>query len=139
MISYAGKRGSIPERVAFERLRSQETLVHLDSKVSREAPTRRPWEVARWGRLLAGAGVLLFTALSLLHHPAWLAGTLAVAGNLVVTALTDHCVMRNQLLRLGAKEREDLYLPGGAVREEHGRSRLQASAPAHSFERTPSC
>lgn len=79
---------------------------------------RRPWEVARWGRLLAGAGTLLFTVLGLCVDPLWHLGTLLGAANLVVTAITDRCVLRDTLLRLGAKEREDLFLPGGAVRPE---------------------
>lgn len=76
----------------------------------------RPWEVARWGRLLAGAGTIFFTVLGLLHHPAWLAGTLGISFQLVVTALTDRCPMRNALLKLGCREREDLFEPGGRVR-----------------------
>ena len=100
---------------------------------SRFAP--RPWDVARVGRLLAGAGVLVVKLLGLQHHPGWLLGTLAVALNLVLTALTDHCVMRNLLLRLGAKEREDLFLPGGAVRGSQG----PCSDRRASFERTPVC
>jgi hypothetical protein len=79
---------------------------------------RRPWEVARWGRLLAGSGVLFFTVLGLLHHTAWLGGALAVSVHLIVTSLTDRCPIREVLLRLGAKEREDLFLPGGRVRSE---------------------
>ena len=79
---------------------------------------RQPWSVDRWGRLLAGSSTLLFTAMGLLHDPMWLAGTLLGAANLVVTALTGHCVLRNLLVRLGAREREDLYLPGGRIRPE---------------------
>lgn len=78
--------------------------------------TAAPWEVARWGRLLAGAASLGFTTLGLLHHPAWLLGTLFVSFQLVVTALTDRCPMRDTLLKLGCKEREDLFEPGGRVR-----------------------
>lgn len=77
---------------------------------------RKPWSVDRWGRLLAGSFTLLFTTLGVLHDPLWLAGTLLGAANLVVTALTDRCLLRDVLLRLGAKEREDLFLPGGSVR-----------------------
>ncbi|MCK6472166.1 MAG: DUF2892 domain-containing protein [Planctomycetes bacterium] len=82
-------------------------------------PWRRPWEVARWGRLLAGAGVILFTTLGLCLDPLWNLGTLFIAANLFVTALTDRCPVRDTLLRLGAKEREDLFLPGGKVRGDH--------------------
>lgn len=82
------------------------------------APRREPWSVDRWGRLLAGASTLLFTALGLVHHPLWLLGTLAGAANLVVTALSGRCMLRNLLVRLGAREREDLFLPGGRIRPE---------------------
>lgn len=75
-----------------------------------------PWSVDRWGRLIAGVSVLAFTALALLHHPYWIAGTLFSAFNLVVTSLTDACPVRRVLLFFGAREREDLYLPGGAPR-----------------------
>ncbi|MCK6472872.1 MAG: hypothetical protein L6R28_14105 [Planctomycetes bacterium] len=88
-----------------------------------QAPTvRRPWEVARWGRLLAGASTLAFTVLGMLVDPLWHIGTLLGALNLVVTAVTDRCVLRDALLRLGAKEREDLFLPGGGVRPEARRA-----------------
>lgn len=79
---------------------------------------RRPWEVARWGRLLAGSSMLAFTALGLLHHQAWFVGAMVVSLNLVVTSLTDHCPLRNALLQFGLREREDLFLPGGLVRSE---------------------
>ncbi len=121
------------------KITNAHSLIQEKNFLRKSSAPARPWDVARLGRLLTGLGVLLFTALGLLHHPGWLLGTLAVALNLVLTALTDHCVMRDQLLRLGAKEREDLFLPGGAVREEHERSRYPASAPAHPFERTPAC
>jgi DUF2892 family protein len=79
---------------------------------------RAPWSVDRWGRLLAGCGILLTTALSIFHHPAWLAGTLLAAGNLVITSLTNRCPLHDLLIWLGAQEREDLYLPGGSVRPQ---------------------
>ncbi len=77
---------------------------------------RRPWEVARWGRLLTGLSVLTFTLLGLFHHNGWLAGSIFASANLILTSLTDRCALRDLLLRLGAKEREDLFLPGGALR-----------------------
>lgn len=77
---------------------------------------KRPWSVDRWGRLLAGFGILLLTALGIFHHPAWLIGTLLASSNLVVAALSDRCPIHDLLIRLGAKEREDLFIPGGSVR-----------------------
>lgn len=93
---------------------------HLAADASARLPAAapaRPWEVARWGRLLAGAATLAFTALGLLHHPAWLLGTLGVSFQLVLTALTDRCPLRDTLLKLGCKEREDLFEPGGDIRK----------------------
>ncbi len=62
--------------------------------------------------------MLLTTVLGIVLHPAWLAGTVLIATNLVVTSLTDHCALRDLLLRAGAKEREDLFIPGGRIRAE---------------------
>ena len=79
---------------------------------------RRPWAVDRWGRLLAGMSVGVFTALGMLHHPAWLWATLAISFNLIFSSLTDFCPLNKLLLRLGAHEREDLFLPGGELSGE---------------------
>jgi hypothetical protein len=78
----------------------------------------RPWSVDRWGRLLAGSGILLMTVLSIVHHPAWLMGTLLASANLIITALTDRCPVHDVLIRLGAREREDVFFPGGSVRPQ---------------------
>ncbi len=79
---------------------------------------KRPWSVDRWGRLLAGSSILLMTALGVVHHPAWLIGTLLASVNFVITSLTNRCVLHDLLIWAGAKEREDLFLPGGSVRPE---------------------
>lgn len=96
---------------------------------------KRPWSVDRWGRFLAGAGILATTTLGIAHHPAWLLGTLLASLNLVVTSLTDRCPLHDLLIRLGAKEREDLFLPGGLFRPEvqappHAQS-LRPATPSH--------
>jgi hypothetical protein len=76
-----------------------------------------PWSVDRWGRLLAGGCLLLFTCLGfLLDNPLWFIGNITVAMNLVVTSLTGRCPVNAVLIRLGAKEREDLFMPGGVAR-----------------------
>ena len=98
----------------------------IPDTIKQPAKTRRflthpnnsaPWEVARWGRLLSGIVVCLFGALTLLHHPHWLAGTILIAANLILTSLTDRCAMRDTLIKMGAQEREDLFLPGGHERQ----------------------
>ncbi len=75
-----------------------------------------PWSVDRYGRLLAGLGIMLFTLMGLLLHPLWLLATLFSAINLILTSITDRCPIKSLLLRMGAKEREDLFLPGGTIR-----------------------
>ena len=77
---------------------------------------RPPWSVDRIGRLLAGCAVLGFSLLAFFLHPYWLLGALGCAVQLTATALLDRCPMRFLLLRLGAKEREDLFYPGGSPR-----------------------
>jgi hypothetical protein len=79
-------------------------------------PFRAPWSVDRWGRLLAGLAVLPCAALGICHDALWMLGAVAVAGNLLLTSLTDRCPIRALLLRLGAREREDLFYPGGRPR-----------------------
>ncbi len=81
---------------------------------------RRPWSIDRYGRLLAGISIAACSGLAVLHDPLWLYATLAIAGNLVVTSLTDRCVLHDALIKLGAREREDLFYPGGAVRAKAG-------------------
>ncbi len=75
-----------------------------------------PWSVDRWGRLIAGANMLAFTLLGWAHHPLWLVGGAAGAANLVITSLTNRCLLHDLLIRLGAREREDLFFPGGRPR-----------------------
>lgn len=62
--------------------------------------------------------MLTLTVLGIVHHPAWFIGALLSSSSLVVTALTDRCLMHDLLIRLGAKEREDLFLPGGKLRHD---------------------
>ena len=93
--------------------------VTLTERRQEETPERVAWDVGRCGRLIVGGSVLMFTTLGLLHDPLWLAVTLGVAFNLVMTSLTDKCLLRDQLMRLGLKEREDLFRPGGTLRVSH--------------------
>ncbi len=85
---------------------------------SGRAELPRPWSVERWGRLIAGLSMFSFTALGACHHPWWLLGTLVAAANLIATSLVDRCVLHDLLIRLGARDREDLFEPGGGVRPE---------------------
>ena len=81
-------------------------------------PRRAPWSVDRWGRFLSGLTVMLCISLALLHHPAWLIGTAATAASLLISSLSGFCLVHALLLKLGAREREDIFLPGGALRSE---------------------
>ncbi len=103
-------------RKTSPRTTSSNAKVSEAARASEYPSAPRPWEVARWGRLLAGLGVAVTTLLAVLHHPHWLIGTMLVALNLMVTSLTDRCSFRNLLIKLGAREREDLFHPGGKPR-----------------------
>lgn len=98
-------------------MRSQPpTSISTRSVLAAKPGQRKPWSVDRWGRLLAGSAILACTTLGILNHPVWLSGVLVASINLVVTSLTDRCFLHDMLIHLGAKEREDLFLPGGDVR-----------------------
>lgn len=75
-----------------------------------------PWSVDRWGRFLAGLSMLTLLLLGILHHSYWLYGAMACAANLFVSSLTDKCAVHRCLIYLGAKEREDIFQPGGRQR-----------------------
>src|SRR5689334_15767725 len=75
-----------------------------------------PWSVDRWGRLISGVLMLLFTCLGWLLDPSWFLGDILVGANLVFTSLSGHCLLQTALIRCGAKQREDLFHPGGAPR-----------------------
>lgn len=77
---------------------------------------RSPWDVDRWGRLLVGVVALSGSVLAAVHHHAWLALVMVQAVGLIVTSITDRCLVRALVLRLGARRREDLFFPGGQPR-----------------------
>lgn len=108
----AGSRTDSTRAVDVAALRAHASLAHAGQAQTKDVP----WSVDRWGRLIAGASVLVCTALGLLHHQLWLVGSLMCAFNLVLTSFTDRCAVRALLRRLGAREREDLFVPGGAPR-----------------------
>jgi hypothetical protein len=88
----------------------ENTFMHNHSENAR---ILNPWSVDRWGRLIAGTSVLAFTVMGLVHHRFWLIGTLVCAVSLIITSITDECVVHDALIKFGAREREDLFLPGG--------------------------
>ncbi len=92
------------------------------------ASTTVPWSIDRYGRLIAGLSILFCTALSILHSTWWMWGALACGANLLITSLTDRCVLKALLLRLGAREREDIFLPGGRLRPNKSREILKEGA-----------
>ncbi|MCK6474500.1 MAG: DUF2892 domain-containing protein [Planctomycetes bacterium] len=108
----------MPKATSAERgVRESRALALRSPDANPRAETSVPWSAERWGRFLAGCSVLGFSILGLAVHPYFLAGTLLAAANLIVTSLTDRCPLRALLLRMGVKEREDLYLPGGRPRD----------------------
>ena len=77
---------------------------------------RRIWTVDRYGRLLAGLSMFACTVVGLTVHPLCLWGCLLGALNLVISSVTNYCPFHRLLIRCGAREREDVFLPGGAPR-----------------------
>jgi hypothetical protein len=95
-------------------------------------PARVPWAVDRWGRFISGSSMLVFTGLGLLlHNEWWFIGTMLAAANLIITALSGWCPINRLLLRLGMKEREDIFLPGGSVRPEVLASRTRRAVKSN--------
>ncbi len=68
----------------------------------------RNWSHERVGRLLAGAGVLFFSALAWLANPAWIIAIILIALNLTQSAVTERCGVKSLLIRLGFKGERDL-------------------------------
>jgi hypothetical protein len=66
--------------------------------------------VERYLRLIAGAFVLVTTALAVLHSPYWLLFTAFVGLNLFQSGFTNWCPMMSLLRRLG--------VPGARMNDE---------------------
>ncbi|PCJ63486.1 MAG: hypothetical protein COA79_01350 [Planctomycetota bacterium] len=90
---------------------SQFTENHSNSGHQKE-----PWAVDRIGRLLAGVGIILTTSLGILFEQIFLATTFAIGLHLVISSVSNTCVMRNFLVKIGAKEREKLYNDDGSIK-----------------------
>jgi rhodanese-related sulfurtransferase len=80
-------------------------------------PVRAVWGMERQVRFTAGVLVLLGLALGLLVHPAFASLSAAIAGGLVVSALTDTCGMAVVLGRLPFNRRgaSPEFRPGGGT------------------------
>jgi radical SAM superfamily enzyme YgiQ (UPF0313 family) len=72
--------------------------VQFRSKVSHE----------RVGSVLAGVSVLLTVALGFFHSPWWLLSTAGLCVSMIVTAVTNRCVVKNLLIRMGVPGERDL-------------------------------
>lgn len=72
------------------------------------------------GRVMAGVSVLACTALAVLHDPLWLVPNALIAFNVAQSGLTERCLVKSVLARLGFPgEREvGMHL---ALRERGGR------------------
>jgi hypothetical protein len=68
--------------------------------------------------MLAGCSTLLVSIFGILVDPLFLIGNFLIAINLIMTSVTNRCVLHDFLVRLGVKEREDIFFPGGALRSE---------------------
>ncbi len=59
------------------------------------------WYIERTVWLVAGAVLLVCTALAAGWHPLWVLGVMATAGASIVVGLTGYCIVGNVLARLG--------------------------------------
>lgn len=101
-----------------------------------ESHVPEPWSVDRYGRLISGVGIVAGGTLALLWPACGLWITLAIGVGLLASALTNKCLVHNLLVRLGAREREDLFLPGGLPRT-HATPLALHAAPSFHPESTP--
>jgi hypothetical protein len=62
----------------------------------------------RAGRILAGFTVLGALALGYFHHPLWLIAVGGAAFNLALSGITDRCLVKDLLIRLGFPGERDL-------------------------------
>ena len=66
------------------------------------------WSTDRTGRLLAGASVALVVSLAAVHSPWWLLACAPICINLMQSAITDRCVVKDLLIRLGLPTEREL-------------------------------
>ena len=74
----------------------------------KKACTPNPVTHERLGRILAGVAVLVTVALGFFHHPLWLLLTAGAALNLAVSGITDRCVVKDLLIRMGLPGERDV-------------------------------
>jgi hypothetical protein len=77
----------------------------------------RSWYVDRIGRLTSGVAILAFSILAILVDPAWEWALIAIGAHLILASIVNLCPFHWLSVRLGAVEREDLFLPGGVPRK----------------------
>jgi hypothetical protein len=76
----------------------------------------RFWYVDRIGRLTSGIAILGFSVMAILVDPAWLWAVAAIGIHLTLASIINLCPFHWLYVRMGAVEREDVYLPGGIPR-----------------------
>ncbi|MBL4869272.1 MAG: hypothetical protein JKY67_23155 [Pseudomonadales bacterium] len=74
------------------------------------------WSVDRYGRLISGFLISIFLLMSM-YNPYWNLGALVVSLSLVLTSISDKCIVHDFLIQLGAKDREDIFLSGGKLKQ----------------------
>lgn len=77
------------------------------------------WSVDRVGRFILGF-IILIVALAILFGGVIWTILLGVAGlNLMISSITNNCLFNKLLCSLGFKEREEIYEPGGRIKEKN--------------------
>lgn len=71
------------------------------------------WSVDRIGRLLSGIGILFCSLIGFTFHQLGFLFIVVISLHLIISSLSDSCVLHDLLIRLGAKEREELYNSNG--------------------------
>ncbi|PCJ57389.1 MAG: hypothetical protein COA79_16100 [Planctomycetota bacterium] len=84
--------------------------------LEKDLPRFKLWSVDRFGRLISGLSILFFSCLSVVE-PWFVLGVMLTGTLLVSSSIFNKCFVHGILVYFGAVEREDLFEPGGKLRD----------------------